>query len=343
MTTETTTRIYNRDSTPRKAQKARERSKSKSENTCPECQEDLTKDATGEIHCPDCGFIPNQSNIDHGPEWREYDSTESKSRVGSALTETMHDKGMSTTIGWKNKDSKGNTLSSRKRSQINRLRKWNNRCRTTGSKERGVEKGLSEVSRMCSALGLPKHVKEIASVLFKRASEDELLVGRSIEGMATGAVYVAAKQSQIPRTFEEIEPVSRIDIEQVKRDQNHIRRELNLGVEPTTPDVYLPRFATKLDLPQEVLTEAERLTKHYSNSMHLSGKKPSGAACAALYVACLYKDHPIRQQKIQEKCPITAVTLRNTYKEFIDSDPETDLYLEEIENWTSVQVKKALQ
>ncbi|MFW5940064.1 MAG: TFIIB-type zinc ribbon-containing protein, partial [Halolamina sp.] len=76
--------------------------------TCPECGSDevVTDDDQGELVCDDCGLVLDERQIDRGPEWRAFNHSErqSKSRVGAPITETMHDRGLTTTIDWKDKD-----------------------------------------------------------------------------------------------------------------------------------------------------------------------------------------------------------------------------------------------
>ena len=112
----------------------------------------------------------------------------------------MHDKGLSTNIGWQDKDAYGKSLSPRQREKMQRLRRWNERFRTRNSKERNLKQALGEIDRMASALGLPENVREMASVIYRRALNDDLLPGRSIEGVATAALYASARQTGTPRS-----------------------------------------------------------------------------------------------------------------------------------------------
>ena len=76
---------------------------------CPECDSThITQDyKRGELVCKDCGLVIDDSYIDQGPEWRAFDpeQREKKARTGAPMNYTVHDKGLSTMIGWKNKDS----------------------------------------------------------------------------------------------------------------------------------------------------------------------------------------------------------------------------------------------
>ncbi|EMA72532.1 TFIIB-type zinc ribbon-containing protein, partial [Halorubrum distributum] len=74
---------------------------------CPECDGRLATDTEhGETVCSDCGLVVEEDSVDRGPEWRAFNSGErdSKSRVGAPTTNMMHDKGLSTNIGWQDKD-----------------------------------------------------------------------------------------------------------------------------------------------------------------------------------------------------------------------------------------------
>ena len=98
---------------------------------CPECgSHHLTRDyERGELVCEECGLVLDDQFIDQGPEWRAFDveQGEKMARTGAPMTYTIHDKGLSTEISWKNKDSYGKSIPTRNRAQLYRLRKWQKR------------------------------------------------------------------------------------------------------------------------------------------------------------------------------------------------------------------------
>jgi Transcription initiation factor TFIIIB, Brf1 subunit/Transcription initiation factor TFIIB len=194
-------------------EKTSQRESSREQLECPECQGNvITDEGHGETVCADCGLVVDSDNVDRGPEWRAFDAKEkdNKSRVGAPTTNTMHDKGLSTNIDWRDKDAYGRSLSSRQRQKMQRLRKWNERFRTRDSKDRNLKQALGEVDRMASAQGLPDNVRETASVIYRRALEEDLLPGRSIEGVSTACVYAAARMAGVPRSLDQIAEVSRV-------------------------------------------------------------------------------------------------------------------------------------
>jgi transcription initiation factor TFIIB len=294
-----------------------------SELACPECGGNVVNDEEhGETACVDCGLVVEQDSVDRGPEWRAFDAQEKneKSRVGAPTTNTMHDKGLSTNIDWRDKDAYGNSLGSRQREKMQRLRKWNERFRTRDSKERNLKQALGEIDRMASALGLPKNVRETASVIYRRALDEDLLPGRSIEGVATSAVYAAARQAGVPRSLDEIAEVSRVEKNEVARTYRYVVRELNLQVQPADPESYVPRFASGLELSEEAEHRARRLLQNAKEKGVHSGKSPVGLAAAAVYAASLLTNEKTTQAAVSDVADISEVTIRNRYHELLEAE-----------------------
>ncbi|WP_135822672.1 transcription initiation factor IIB [Halostella litorea] len=293
---------------------------------CPECSGSVRADTErGETVCEDCGLVVEEDEIDHGPEWRAFDAGERdrKSRVGAPTTKMMHDEGLSTNIGWQDKDAYGNSLSSRQRRKMQRLRKWNERFRTRDSQERNLKQALGEIDRMASALGLPENVRETASVIYRRALEEDLLPGRSIEGVATSSLYAAARQAGTPRSLDEIAAVSRVDRMELTRTYRYVVRELGLEVQPADPESFVPRFCSDLDLSEEVERQARTLLDDGRTTGLHSGKSPVGLAAAAVYAASLLANEKVTQSEVGEVANVSEVTIRNRYKELLEAAGST--------------------
>ena len=318
--TDTTTRRHSRE-------RGREREENEDQETeelvCPECGGTLVNDTEhGETVCDECGLVVEEDEIDPGPEWRAFDSKEKdeKSRVGAPTTQMMHDKGLSTNIGWQDKDAYGNTLSSRQREKMQRLRTWNERFRTRDSKERNLKQALGEIDRMASALGLPENVRETASVIYRRALDEDLLPGRSIEGVSTAALYAAARQAGTPRSLDEIATVSRVEKDEIARTYRYVVRELSLEIKPADPESYVPRFASDLELSEEVERRARQLLQTAKEQGVHSGKSPVGLAAAAVYAASLLTNEKVTQSEVSEVANISEVTIRNRYHELLEAE-----------------------
>ncbi|WP_435063990.1 transcription initiation factor IIB [Halobaculum sp. EA56] len=295
---------------------------------CPECGGSLVNDSErGETVCRDCGLVVEEDEIDHGPEWRAFDAAEKdqKSRVGAPTTNMMHDKGLSTNIGWQDKDAYGNQLSGRQREKMQRLRTWNERFRTRDSKERNLKQALGEIDRMASALGLPDNVRETASVIYRRALNEDLLPGRSIEGVSTASLYAAARQAGTPRSLDEIANVSRVEKDEIARTYRYVVRELKLEIQPADPESYVPRFASDLGLSDESERRARQLLQTAKQEGVHSGKSPVGLAAAAVYAASLLTNEKVTQSEVSEVANISEVTIRNRYHELLEAEEQVQL------------------
>jgi transcription initiation factor TFIIB len=298
------------------------------EQECPECAGDVVYDESrAEKHCADCGRIVAADEVDRGPEWRAFNPGEKaeKSRVGAPMTQMMHDKGLSTNIDWRDTDAYGNALSNRQRRKMQRLRTWNERFRTRDSKERNLKLALGEIDRMASALDLSETVRETASMIYRRALDDGLLPGRSIEGIATAALYAAARIEGVARSVDEVAIVSRIDDMELKRSYRYVARELELTIAPTNPNEYVGRFASQLDCTDETERWTRKLIDVAVDRGVHSGKHPVGIAASALYAASQLTGETLTQSEISETAQVSEVTIRNRYREVMEAAEAVDV------------------
>jgi len=289
---------------------------------CPECgSRQLVHDyERAELVCKECGLVVDEDFIDMGPEWRAFDHDQrmKRSRVGAPMTFTIHDKGLSTMIDWRNRDSYGKSISSSSRAQLYRLRKWQRRIRVSNATERNLAFALSELDRMASALGLPRNIREMSAVVYRKAVTKNLIRGRSIEGVAAAALYAACRQSGVPRTLDEIAEVSRVSRKEIGRTYRFISRELSLKLMPTSPIDYVPRFCSGLDLKGEVQSRAVEILRRAMEEELTSGRGPTGVAAAAIYISSILCGERRTQREVADVAGVTEVTIRNRYKELAE-------------------------
>jgi transcription initiation factor TFIIB len=297
------------------------KNKQKIEETvkCPNCKNtNLNRDySRAEIVCENCGLVIDAELIDHGPEWRAFDSEqrEKKSRTGSPMTYTLHDKGLSTTISWQNRDAYGHSIPTRNRAQLFRLRKWHTRTRISDGLERNLALALSALDRMSSSLGLPRNVRETAAMIYRKAARAKLTRGRTIEGITAAVLYASCRQCNVPRTLEEISNAAQMKKKEVGRNYRNISRKLQLKLLPTTPQDYISRFCSQLGLSNDVQLKTKEILKKASNKELTSGRGPTGMAAAAIYIASVLSDERKTQREVALVAGVTEVTIRNRYKE----------------------------
>jgi len=299
----------------------RDKNKQKIEETirCPECgSTNLSRDySRGELICNDCGLVIEEDFIDHGPDWRAFDSEqrEKRSRVGAPMTYTIHDKGLSTMIDWKNRDSYGKSIPTRNRAQLYRLRKWQRQVRISDATERNLAIALSGLDRMASSIGLPRTVRETAAMIYRKAALKKLVRGRSIEGVTAAALYAACRQCLVPRTLDEICNIAHISRKVIGRTYRYVSRELGLKLLPTSSEDYISRFCSELKLSSDVQMKTLEILKEAARQEITSGRGPTGMAAASLYIASVLCGERRTQREIAEVAGVTEVTIRNRYKE----------------------------
>lgn len=284
--------------------------------TCPECDGRLTP-GRDETVCGDCGLVVSENHIDPGPEWRSFEDDDArKKRTGAPLTRSRHDRGLTTEIG-----HDGDTrLTGRKRRQVARMRKHHNRA-TVGSKtERNQVYAFTEIRRLVGALDLPKYVRDQACTLFKSAQKEDLVRGRSLEGFATATVYAACRTRDLSRTLDEVIEAARADKNELKCAYDALNRELGLPTGPIDPSEFLPRFASRLDVPHQLEQRAHELVAEAQAQGIVTGKNPGGIAAACLYTAAREQNYRLTQKAAADVGGVTAVTLRSTFDTLRNSE-----------------------
>ena len=285
---------------------------------CPECGVSLLlrDQESAEVVCTNCGFVVDTRLADRGPEWRAFtpEQRTERVRVGAPHTFTIHDKGLSTKIDWR--DIRG--FSPEKKAQLHRLRRWQQRVRVSSSTERNLASALSEMYRMADALNLPKNILETASVIYRKAIKKHLTRGRSIQGTVVAATYLACRQCGLVRTVEELSRASGINKKEVAYNYRLLVRKLNYFVPPVKPGQHITRLCNELALHGKVEEVAHKILKVAGKLRLTSGRGPKGVAAAASYVASKVVGECRTQREFAEAADITEVTIRNRYKEIME-------------------------
>ncbi len=287
------------------------------EKKCPECGGNLIKESN-ELRCEDCGLILEEDFLDRRPEWSAFTSSgeEKKGRTGPPSTVTRHDKGLKTEIGFR--DRYGRELGPKKKKLFSRLRKWHSQMQTSSGKEKSLSEGLQELQRIAGQLNLPRSIREIASVIYKRASSENLIKGRSIEAIASSALYIAARFYEVPRTLDEFVEVSRVGRTEIARAERYLVNELDIPLKPVTPESFIPKLKSDLGFGDCVEEKSFEVIDLAKKRQVISGKDPISISSAAIYIASRLCNEKITQRKISEASDVSEVTIRNRYKELLD-------------------------
>ncbi len=289
---------------------------------CPECGgSKLMRDYdAAEIVCVSCGCVIAEKLADSKPEWRAFDDEQKakRARVGAPLTFTIHDKGLSTVIDWRDKRASGKSLTPAQRLDLYKLRKWQRRVRVSDATERNLAVALSELSKLSSGLNLPKNILETASVIYRKAIKKKLIRGRSIHNVTAAAIYMSCRQCGVARTLDEIASSSNLNKKDIGRSYRFMVRELETFVPPSTSMHYAARFSNKLTISGKAEAIALKILDIAKSMKLTSGRGPTGIAAAATYIATVLTNERRTQREIAEIANVTEVTIRNRYKELLE-------------------------
>ncbi len=289
---------------------------------CPECGSSrLMKDnESAEIVCMSCGYVVVTKLANQGPEWRAFDAEQraKRARAGAPATFTIHDKGLSTTIDWHDRDVHGQRFPQGQKAQIYRLRKWQRRIRVSDATERNLAFALSEMSKIANNLNLPRNILETASVIYRKAVKQRLIRGRSIQGVTAAAIYVACRQCGVARTLEDISQASQISKKEVGRSYRFLIKKLHYFIKPVKPSQYITKFCNQLTIQGKVEEIAHKILFAAKELKLTSGRGPTGIAAASSYIASVLTGERKTQREIAEIAQVTEVTIRNRYKELVE-------------------------
>ena len=281
---------------------------------CPSCgyKKMVTDQNTGELFCGKCGFVVTEKITDTGAEWRSFSNDENnRTRVGAGTSLTMHDMGLSTIIGKANKDATGKPLSSGVKSSIERLRTWDSRSQAHSSADRNLRQALNEMDKLKDKLALTNAVVEKAAYIYRKAMERKLVRGRSIQGLVAACLYASCRNTETPRTLDDIAKGINIRRKDVARCYRLIFRELDLKMPVVDPVKGISRIASLAGLSEKSKRKAIVILNQAKKEGIVAGKDPMGIAAAALYLACISIDESKSQKEISIASGVTEVTIRN--------------------------------
>jgi len=281
---------------------------------CPSCggRKMISDETTGELCCGKCGFVITDKISDTGAEWRSFSNDESnRARTGAGTSLTIHDMGLSTIIGKANKDSTGKPLSSGVKSSIERLRTWDSRSQANSSSERNLRQALNEMDKLKDKLALTNAVIEKAAYIYRKAMERKLVRGRSIQGLVAACIYASCRNTETPRTLDDVAKGINIRRKEVARGYRLIFRELDLKMPVVDPVKGVSRIASIAELSEKCKRKAIQILNQAKKMGIVSGKDPMGIAAAALYLACISIGETKSQKDISIASGVTEVTIRN--------------------------------
>jgi len=285
-----------------------------SKQRCPRCGKNtiITDMEIGELICGRCGYVVSERLVDSGPEWRSFTNDKTnKARTGAGTSLTMHDHGLATIINPINRDSVGKSLPYSMKKTLKRLRIWDNRTQVHDSVGRNLRRAFIEFRKMKDKLALSDAVMEKAAYIYRKALEKKLVRGRSIPAMIGAALYAACRDTETPRTLNDITATINIKRRDLALCYRMLIKELDLKIPVVDSVQCIARIASKAGLSEKTKRYAIEILRKAQENKISAGKDPMGIAASALYISTLRMGMNCSQRIIAQAAGVTEVTVRN--------------------------------
>ncbi len=264
----------------------------------------------GEYVCIDTGEVIEERVVDQGPEWRAYNHDEyvDRARVGSRLTNKVHDRGINTIIDTSSYEGR-------------RLQAIHRRLRVGNSKQRKLVRALSLMNDVIGKLGLPSTVNEFSGSVIRKLISKGVIKDRNVNAFIAATIVIACNYLKTPVNRDEVLRICEITRQELWKAMLKITRDSGEYITIKTPDpqIYIEKLRSELRLSPETSALASKILGIAKTRGLTSGKGPTGLATAALYIASILLDDKRTQKEIAEKSGITEVTVRNRYRDIIDN------------------------
>jgi len=280
---------------------------------CPVCGAPLALYARrmpdGRLVCTRCGYVIEEAPLDIGPEWRSYTPEDRirRSRVGSPLTNRIHDHGLVTYVKVDRRDLRSI-----------RIMQLQAQLRSHGHKK--MIKILQDLNDIIAKLHLPSHVAETMAKLVRQLYSMGLIKKSNEAVYLAAAALIAARLEQHTLSVREVSEALGVSRQEVWRAYRRIVTKLKVRVvRPPQPQVYVSRIASKLKVSGEVEALATKFTMLLSKTGIAQGKPPEALAAAAVYLASILLDEKRNQQAVAKAIGVTDATIRNRYRDIVDN------------------------
>jgi len=179
------------------------------------------------------------------------------------------------------------------------------------SADRNLRQALNEMDKLKDKLALTNAVIERAAYIYRKAMEKKLVRGRSIQGLVAACLYASCRNTETPRTLNDIAKGINIRRKDVARCYRLIFRELELKMPVVDPVKGVSRIASIAGLGEKSKRKAIAILNDAKKGGIVAGKDPMGIAAAALYLACIMTGEVKSQKEISIASGVTEVTIRN--------------------------------
>ncbi|NHI03779.1 hypothetical protein DYY67_0849 [Candidatus Nitrosotalea sp. TS] len=143
--------------------------------------------------------------------------------------------------------------------------------------------------------------------------QKKITVGRSAKGLMCASLYLACRQTAIPRSLSDVSQAANVSKKEVSRACRNLIENFEMSLDPCSASEFVTKIANEVNINEKIRRDALKIIAQLTQKGSSAGKNPMALAAATLYLACILNGEKKTQSEIAKASGITAVTIRNRY------------------------------
>ena len=288
-------------------------------HTCESCHSILMLMEDGFPTCTNssCSIIYKHI-LDYSPEWRFYGANDKNTvdptRCGNPINPLLVESSFGCKILGDNKSSY----------EMKKIRKWTE-WQSTPHREKSLYEEFQFITIMAQNAGIPKIFIDYAMIVHKDISEQKMFRGMNRDGIKAASIYISCRLNQCPRTAHEIAEIFKLDkqsttygcsmavniFHNIERSMNSSQKT-ELGT--TTPSAFIERYASRLNIPNELAVLAKFISKKIENNSIVCDNTPQSSAAGIVFFVAQVCNLSISKTEIKNICGVSEVTINKCFR-----------------------------
>jgi transcription initiation factor TFIIB len=265
--------------------------------------------------CSECGEN-NGIFIDTTPEWRFYGSEDSKSsdptRCGMPVNNLLSNMSCGTMIS-----SKGNSP------EVKRLRTIHKYI-TSNYNDRAILSIFENLNIIASNNNINSMIVDQAKKIYKDIRDIKISRGINRDALVATCLMASLNINNVSRSQKEIAEIFNINQSHITQGRkkllelnNYIKNNLIYSINITTPENFIPRFCSSLDIEQKYIDLMKLICKKVQRLPDISENTPPAIASGIIYFICYLCKLNVSKKNISDICKISEVTINKCFKKLL--------------------------
>jgi transcription initiation factor TFIIB len=245
--------------------------------------------------------------IDSSAEWRYYNGDDNKSedpsRCGLPTNNLLPKSSLGSIVGRGSKDTKELHC-------VRKLQTWT----SMPYSERKLLNVFEKFSNNTNNTGISGKILYDAKIMYKKVSSMKISRGNNNEGLIASCVYYACIINKTPRSIKEISNMFGISSLILTKGNSRFQKLNPMNVSSTSPQDYISRFGSKLNLSKSQIDKCIKLTDFLEKNDIISDNSPTSTAAGIISYYTQHNNIDITKRYIANICGVSEVTVTKSVK-----------------------------